>query len=60
MSKREQADQAFQMIKDAHTATYWLSQLKILTGTNTVTRGDWKNHPEFVDRIIKANGQEPS
>jgi hypothetical protein len=58
MTLKQKRDLAHRMILDAGTATYWVAEIKILTGTNKVTRGDWVNHPGLVDRIITANGQE--
>jgi len=58
MTFDEKKDLAHRMILDAGTAGYWVKEIKRLTGSSEVTRGDWVNHPEFVDRIIKANGEE--
>lgn len=58
MTPQQKKDLAHRMILDAGTAGYWVDQIKILTGSNKVTQGDWTNHPEFVDRVIKANGKE--
>jgi len=58
MTFNEKKDLAHRMILDANTAAYWVAEIKILTGKATIARGDWKNHPELIDRIIKANGKE--
>lgn len=58
MKPNQKRDLAHRMILDANTATFWVREIKHLTGSIKVTRGDWVNHPEFVDRVIAANGQE--
>jgi hypothetical protein len=59
MTARSKADQAYKMILDAGTATYWVKEIKRITGKDVI-KGDWKNNPEFVERVIKANGLAPS